>query len=292
LNSWYEKDKDFVVTPYRLETPFFKMEYKVGEGITSIFDKTHNVSIIREDREYNPFTPIYEVTPFRKDACTERRDMGRNRKRLYIKRFEGKLFDVNVEAYGDVFARIRLSYELEGSSMCDLILTAYRHSPRIEVAFRINKESVWEPENLYLSLPFTTGDKKEQTYIDKIGAILRPRIDQLPGTCVDFYAVQNGVAFVGETSSVLVAMQDAPMISMGTILPHPIKLAGEEGVKNNDFVYSWVMNNFWETNFKASLAGFQEYCYTLSLLDTNCEKECFKQAKAINNGTIDFYSFE
>ena len=30
-------------------------------------------------------------------------------------------------------------------------------------------------------------------------------------------------------------------------------------------VYSWVMNNLWETNFKMDLSGFCEYCYSLWL---------------------------
>lgn len=289
--SFYDKDPDFKATPYYLETPFFKMSYQIGDGITELIDKQKNVSLLRTDREFNAFTPVYEVTPFLKDPCLDRRDMGRNRKSLRTQRYSGKLINVVVEAYGEVFSRIKLSYELKGTSMCDLILTAYRHTPRIDVALRLNKESVWEPENLYVSLPFTTGEK-ETLYIDKLGCLIRPRIDQLPGSCGDFYAVQNGIALIGENKSLLLTLTDAPMITMGTVQPHPIKLCGEDGMNNNDIVYSWVMNNFWETNFKASLAGFQEYCYTLKLTDTTNPVECFEHEKAINNGMIQFYSFE
>ena len=38
------------------------------------------------------------------------------------------------------------------------------------------------------------------------------------------------------------------------------------GERNNHRpVYSWVMNNLWETNFKMDLSGFCEYCYSLWL---------------------------
>lgn len=290
LERTYERDPEFVASPYRLETPFMKIDWKIGEGITEIIDKATGKSILRSDREFNPFTPVYEVTPFKKDHCNDRRDMGRNRKCMSTKRDYGKLNDVTVLAYGDIYSSVKLDYLLEGTTICEVILTAYRHTPTLEVSLRINKTSVWEPENLYLSLPFTAGN--EEIFVDKLGCIIRPRIDQLPGACIDFYAIQNGIAYVGDKRSVLVATTDTTLISMGTILPHPIKLCGDKGTPNSDLVYSWIMNNFWETNFKASLAGFQEYSYTLRLSDSHSKDDCFKEIKAINQGIICFHSFE
>ncbi|MFZ2540103.1 MAG: glycoside hydrolase family 38 C-terminal domain-containing protein [Oscillospiraceae bacterium] len=292
FNTTYEKNKDLIITPFKLETPFLKVEFDTDNGITSVFDKTKQAELIKADREFNPFTPIYEVTPIVTDACDVRRQMGRNRKAINTKRCAGKLVNTRVLDNGDVFVRVLLSYELEGTTMCDVVLTGYKHIAKIDVDLRLNKTSVWEPENLYLSLPFTSGDKNEEIWIDKTGAVLRPRIEQLPGSCVDFYCIQNGVAFVGDSSSVLITMPDTPLISMGTIKPHPITLAGQEGVKNNDHVYSWIMNNFWETNFKASLAGFHQYSYSLMLTDDTNAEECFALAKATNCSVLSFYMFK
>ena len=36
-------------------------------------------------------------------------------------------------------------------------------------------------------------------------------------------------------------------------------------------MYSWVMNNFWETNFNVDLAGFYEFEYVLYLPDVQSE---------------------
>ena len=69
--------------------------------------------------------------------------------------------------------------------------------PKIEATVRIHKTSRWEPENLYISLPFTAGDGSE-FYIDKTGCVIRPGIDQLPGTCQDFYLIPNGVAWTSK----------------------------------------------------------------------------------------------
>ena len=44
--------------------------------------------------------------------------------------------------------------------------------PRITVDLRLHKDSVWEPENLYLSLPFAKDG--DTVYMDKAGAVFRP----------------------------------------------------------------------------------------------------------------------
>ena len=161
--------------------------------------------------------------------------------------------------------------------------------PRITVDLRLHKDSVWEPENLYLSLPFAKDG--DTVYMDKAGAVFRPRIDQLPGTCVDFYAVQNGAAFAGKDGAVILAAQDAPLMTMGTLEAHPIKLMGE-GSPNTDELHAWVMNNFWETNFKASLAGFYQFRYTLQTTGTTDPEQIFREAEGINEGVLTFYAFE
>lgn len=274
-----------------IDNEFFTIKYSVPAGITSIFDKKRNVELIKSGKDYNAFTPIYEVTErdMGEDYLWVRRNMGRNRKAVRTKRSAGQLYDVKVLENGDLYLRAELKYRLEGVTDCSVILTVFKLLPKIKIDFRLHKTSVWEPENLYLSLPFTAG-KTGEVYIDKTGAVLRPRIDQLPGTCTDFYASQNGVAFIGDRT-VLITASDAPLLAMGKLEAHPIKLMGED-VSNCDNVYSWVMNNFWETNFKASLGGFYQFSYSLNLLEKTNPKEVFKEAEAINEGVLQFYQFK
>ena len=90
----------------------------------------------------------------------------------------------------------------------------------------------------------------------------------------------------------MIEMPDAPMFSMGTLLPHDIRLAGDPLQKNTDRVYAWVMNNFWETNFKASLGGFHQFRYVLRLMDTADPETVFAAARADNAGVLCFPSFD
>ena len=52
------------------------------------------------------------------------------------------------------------------------------------------------------------------------------------------------------------------------------------------------MNNFWETNFKASLGGFYQFGYGLQLSDATDAETAFREMEAINEGILTFYAFE
>lgn len=272
-----------------VENKFFRIEMSCPRGITRIFDKVRGRELVREGD--TAFRPVYEVTPreLTDDYLWVRRNMGRNRKAVRTQRDFGELTDIKVLENGELYARAELKYRLNGTQECSVILTAHKYMPRITVDLRLHKDSVWEPENLYLSLPTAAAD--EELYMDKAGAVFRPRVDQLPGTCIDFYAVQNGAAAVGKGGSLILAAQDAPLLWMGTLEAHPIKLMGE-GSPNRDELYSWVMNNFWETNFKASLGGFYQFRYTLQTTPSCDPAEVFRTAEAINEGVLTFYAFE
>lgn len=271
-----------------LETDFVRLEFTPETGVTSVFDKRHSREVIQPGRPYAAFTPVYEVTDcaMGEDYATVRRNMGRNRKMARTRRSEGVLCDVSVLEDGALFVRVQLTYRIEGARDCAVILTAYKKSPRLDVDLRLHKESVWEPENLYLSLPFAG-----EVWLDKARARLRPRIDQLPGTCIDFYAVQNGLVFRGEKGCLTVASPDVPLVWMGTLRTHPIRLMGE-GAPNADEVYSWVMNNFWETNFRVDLGGFYQFHYSLEMLETTDVDAAFERTESLSEGIVTFYRFE
>ena len=283
------KDPDWACTPYGMITPHFSVRWETGRGITSVFDRKNGRELVTDPSE-TAFGPIYERTPVHTDPCTQRRQMGRNRKATHTLRDFGRLTEAQVTDFGPVMSRVTLTYEMEGSRHTELILTAWHDVARLDVDFRLHKESRLEPENVYLALPFAREDAV--LFADKTGCVFRPRIDQIPGTCTEYYELQNAVAWTREKQALMIELTDAPMISMGSLQPHDIRLAGDPLQKNTDRVYSWVMNNFWETNFRASLGGFHQFRYSLRLLDTDEPEAIFALARAENTGALCFPSFD
>jgi hypothetical protein len=191
---------------------------------------------------------------------------------------------------GPVFARSVLEYEGPGLGACEVELLAHAELPRVNVAVRMLKEARWEPENVYVPLPFTPHPERRELWIDKAGVILRPRRDQIPGTLTDYYSLQAGFSLVGAETGVAVATPDAPLLQMGPLDPGPRLLAGAPELADDpEHLYSWVMTNFWETNFEASIGGFHEFRYSVAwgghLADARC---ALRACRDMNTGLFRF----
>ncbi|WP_143810271.1 hypothetical protein [Paenibacillus sp. MY03] len=160
---------------------------------------------------------------------------------------------------GDV--TLHLEYELPGMSSVTVQWKVMRNASKATVVFRMNKENRWEPENVYLSLPFLRQDG--ELWVDKAGAALRPWRDQIPGTCMDYSSVQAGVAVIRDNGGLVIGMPDSPLVYLGDLEHRPRRLFDPHENVKPDELYSWIMNNFWETNFNAGLGGIYEFRYVL-----------------------------
>lgn len=281
---------EHLVSPYGIETADFKMTINHNTGIEALVDKRTGMSLLQPERDYAPFAGVYEVTPITTDACTERRIMGRNRKGRVTERSVAELMSVKVTLDGPLYTVFELAYELVGTQMYTVVLRVYKDLPQINVTLRIQKDNQWAPENLYVPLPFSYGEQS-QFYVEKTGTIFRPAIDQLPGTNTDFYLLNNGLTFTDGQNALVVAIKDTPLITLGTLESHLVDLcSAETATKNKEAVYSWPMNNFWETNFKVDLSGFYEFDYQLFLMSNQTPTELIEKATELNEGiiTIDY----
>lgn len=272
-----------------VETPYYRVMFDQEEGICSVIDKTWDRELLRRDRTEAPFSGIYEVTHGNGDPHQIRRDMGRNRKSTASKRYRSALEGIRVVECGAVYTTVELTYSLAGCGFYQVSLKIYEEMKKLEARVRIHKDSVWEPENLYIALPFTAGEDGV-SYLDKTGCIIRPGIDQLPGSCQEFYLLQNGVVWEHESQTVAVAFRDSPMAVFGDLKAAPVRLcSGNDWDRNRAPLYSWVMNNFWETNFKADLGGFYEFAYTVRTMDGKTPEEALRICEADHEGLLGFY---
>jgi hypothetical protein len=203
--------------------------------------------------------------------------------------FNSQLTNITVERSGPVFDLVKLHYALEGTRMYAVLLKAYKQTPHVQATVILHKESYWEPENLYVALPFRADDQQE-LFIEKTGCVIRPGIDQIPGTCMDFYLIQQGLAYVSPGKSLSIAVRDTPLVTLAPLHHHPIELCSGDNVElNRACVYSWVMNNFWETNFKVDLGGFYEFNYDVTLhRGAITPEDAIAECSVLNEGLLGF----
>ncbi|WP_343044582.1 ROK family protein [Saccharibacillus qingshengii] len=276
-----------------IESPFCRIEWKQGQGIVSWRNLPTGEERLKAGSPHGAFTPVYEVTSVEnprnaREVWTSRSQMGRNRKGPDVHRSAGRLIRVKTLENGPLQATLELQYEVEGMSSYHLFLKVYATINRVDVAVRLHKDSVWMSENVYIALPFTGGSAApDRLYADKAGEWIRPWKDQLPGTCLDYTCVQNGLAWVGEASdSLLISMPDTPLVQLGPLEYGRRLVHTQQPAEAQPLPYSWPLTNYWETNFKATLGGFYEFRYSVAAGESADTAGLAHELQALNDGFI------
>ena len=172
---------------------------------------------------------------------------------------------------GPVFTQLRLIYSLPGTVHADVILKFYAQVPQVDFQLELGKTISTDIESVFLPLSLQLPDSR--LYLRKGTEAFRPGVDQIPGTCMEFYMSDQGLAYLSPCGGALIAFPDTPLVYMGSMAHHPIRLCQGREEDNDRPVYAWVMNNNWETNFKMDLSGFATFDYSLWLTrEENPEK--------------------
>ncbi|MDD5199611.1 MAG: hypothetical protein PHC88_07380 [Terrimicrobiaceae bacterium] len=215
--------------------------------------------------------------------------LGRNRIGRSGQRFVSRLVSATSLEKGPVFHTVQLDYEIEHMPMCRVLLKAHRNTPRVDVSVRLLKNPTWDAETVYISLPFTAGEGSV-LWLDKAGALVRPRADQLPNSLTDYYAVQDGWMWAADGSGVAIASPDAPLVQVGPLEHGVRKLHGHPRLsEDKELVYSWIINTCWETNFEINTGGFHEFRY--SVLSGSAFAEPAASMKACRSANLGFQTY-
>ncbi len=107
-----------------------------------------------------------------------------------------------------------------------------------------------------------------QIHIDVPLSVMRPELDQLPGSCKNWLSVGRWIDVANAEYGVTCATLDTPLVEIGFVSAtmlgsqtHPeIWLKHIEPTQK---FYSWVMNNHWGTNYRAYQDGAVEFRYAL-----------------------------
>ncbi|MHC4559884.1 MAG: glycosyl hydrolase-related protein [Planctomycetota bacterium] len=99
--------------------------------------------------------------------------------------------------------------------------------------------------------------------MDTPWAVVRPELDQLPGACKNYFTVQRWIDVSNRDYGVTWATLDAPLVEVGTITSDPRAIGWIKRIEPSTKLYSYVMNNYWETNYKAGQEGPTTFRYSI-----------------------------
>ena len=236
------------------ENAFVRAEWSCSLGVTSLIDRETGIELLDTRGGRALGAPVYQVFPggSRWDAG------GFNGQPRFIPTGvvqEGVCRSCRVTAQGPVFTTVTADYDVAGTRRYQAEFRFTHTLRQILVTVRAVKTSESDPEGLYVTFPFAVPEGI--WHLDKPGALMRPGVDQIPGTCCDYYLVQDGAACLGPRLGLAWTTLDAPLVHVGdTRLWQFSTSIVPEGT-----LYSWLTNNKWECNFPLDCGGNYEFRY-------------------------------
>lgn len=125
----------------------------------------------------------------------------------------------------------------------------------------VDKEYVTKPEAVYIVFPFAL--ENPQFHLDLNGVPLQPEVEQLPGSCRDWYGIQRWAEVGNDTTSIVVSPLDAPLVQVGGI---QTGRWAEQLDAHQATLVSWAAHNHWDTNFRAGQSGELLFRYRFTSL--------------------------
>jgi len=236
-----------------LENAFYRIvaDPQVG-GLKSWYDKDLNRELLDPNAAYLGNQPIYERSLDGRDAIDRKTPSRFSR----VVPKGGKLIS---QTAGPVFREMVIETSLPTVPTIRQCMRLYNDLKMVDIINGVTKEEIFEPEGLYVAFPFEAGTPEIRFQI--ANASMRPGKDQLTYSCQDFYAIQHWVDVAAEGYGIVLAPVEAPLVLAGGLNAYQW---ADRIDFNNGHLYSWPMNNYWCTNFRAGQSGTMLFRYRLT----------------------------
>ena len=172
---------------------------------------------------------------------------------------------------GPVAATLRIVSDAPGCNALWRDVTVYRGLGRVDIRNTVDKQDILEHESVRFVFPFNFAHP--EITMDLAMSEMHPEREQLAGVNKHYYSLLNGMAVGDLEHAVCLTTLDAPFVELGTPSGEDYRLNPRHGygwwpsAQISPVVYSWVMNNTWRTNYKASQGGVASFRYSLQISD-------------------------
>jgi len=183
---------------------------------------------------------------------------GRNPKNL----LKNKNVSLQIKDSGPLVASITIVSDAPGCRSLEQEIRVIAGLKRVDILNVIDKQDVRKPEGVHFAFPFFIPEG--QVRVDIAWGNYRPEYDQLPGSNKNYFSVQRWVDISNKNFGITWISPDTPLIEVGEIASDPTVFGWKISVDPTQTIYSYVMNNYWETNYKASQEGPVTFRYSLT----------------------------
>jgi alpha-mannosidase len=130
---------------------------------------------------------------------------------------------------------------------------------KIELVENVDKKSVLNREAVYFAFPFAMNQPQFRYEIQN--GVVDPAKDMYPGAGHEWFSVQHWVSVQQDGVAGTVMPLDASLVTLGDINrgEWPDTFGKRPGT-----VFSYVMNNYWDTNYRAAQGGRFQFHYVIT----------------------------
>lgn len=241
-----------------MENAFYRVEAEASTGaVKSIFDKQLNRELVDGS------------SPHRFDQYLYVEGGGKQPSQIvYMRRSlplaelkitpssSGRILGLKKTAFGQV-----LTLEARGlhapSVRTEILL--YDTEKKIEFVNDITKEPVREKEAVYFAFPVAAPKPSFQYEIQN--GWVDPGKDMLKGAGLEWFSVGHWVKASGSNWEVAIVPVDAPLVTLGDINRGTWP---EQFAPRTSTIFSYVLNNYWHTNYRAEQGGQFTFRYVMT----------------------------
>jgi Glycosyl hydrolases family 38 N-terminal domain/Glycosyl hydrolases family 38 C-terminal domain len=251
--------------PFTLESRFYRVTVDPRSGfIASIMDRETGRELVDDEAPFGFNEYIYD----------------RYTTAAHFNHLSGRVEDHELSLHGSrstvghaslvsrdsdpVNERLKLRLVGEGSEWIETTISLPHEVKRIDIENRIAKIATPEKESVYFAFPFAVDDADPEYEIT--GGATSQAAPHVPGAASWMFAVRHWLTLKDDKGSVAWTTYEAPLVELGTIsLPYaPFPSTLPEARSNPATIYSWALNNIWDTNFPDRQGGEMVFRYAVT----------------------------
>ncbi len=241
-----------------LETPYYRVEMDPSAGsIRSLYDKQLGRELVNTtspwrlgqylyvsggDQEPNSILQYRAVSP---------------KPRLEVHPAgNGRLISEERTSWG---WRVLMASSAENTPSIQTEIRLFHDEKKIEIIEEVDKKPELKKEAVYFAFPFAMSHPQFRYEIQN--GVVDPAKDMLPGAGREWFSVQHWVSVQQDGASATVMPLDASLVTLGDINrgEWPTSFGERPGT-----IFSYVMNNYWHTNYRASQGGPFRFRYVIT----------------------------
>ncbi len=225
-------------------------EINVSEkGIESIVDKEFCRELIKKGNVFSqliydygePFSSLPNPLPNYFLKLLER---GPNS----YKRYVSKNYKIVEVKNGKVYSSIKLRSKTKNCPFLETEIIAYNKIKKLEIVNKLKKVPTYEKEGVYFAFPFSINGN---IYFEVPGATIEIPKNLISGACKDWFAVKDFILLKEKDFGIVFVPVDAPVVRFSDA-NNGLWI---DEINFDGTIYSYIMNNYWFTNFKAMQGG-------------------------------------